>query len=203
MIDQTTEVLALVFLGAVAILFFGTVDFYRKKKRNQKSSEISAKEAGKKIDFSTISRKQNLLTEAELRFFEFLTGELTGHYLIFCQVRLADLLVLPQQNKLSILNRTGMKHVDFVLCEPKNLEIVAAVELDDSSHKRKDRQVRDAFLNELLQATKIPLVRVQIKETYNAADFLIDLRLAVRSTLRDKDITPDLIESLKRNSITV
>ena len=36
-------------------------------------------------------------------------------------------------------NRISSKVLDFVLCDPNNLAIIAAIELDDSSHKRNDR----------------------------------------------------------------
>ena len=41
------------------------------------------------------------------------------------------------------------KHVDFVLSD-QNMNIVAILELDDSSHNRPDRQARDAFVDQIL-----------------------------------------------------
>jgi hypothetical protein len=44
-------------------------------------------------------------------------------------------------------NRIAYKHVDFLLCEPGSMRPVLGVELDDASHERAARQVRDEFVD--------------------------------------------------------
>ena len=40
-------------------------------------------------------------------------------------------------------NRIHAKHIDFVLCDPGNLQPILCIELDDPSHNRPDRIERD------------------------------------------------------------
>ncbi|MEN7973211.1 MAG: DUF2726 domain-containing protein, partial [Verrucomicrobiota bacterium] len=42
---------------------------------------------------------------------------------------------------------------------PSTLAIVAAIELDDKSHQRKDRIKRDQFLNQVMESAGVPLIR--------------------------------------------
>ena len=63
--------------------------------------------------------------------------------------------------------RIRSKHLDFVACDPNDLSIKFAVELDDSSHKRPDRQKRDVFLNQAMEAAQIPLYRFAVKRSYD------------------------------------
>ena len=43
------------------------------------------------------------------------------------------------------------KHVDFVICD-KDMHIKVIIELDDSSHDKKDRKERDEFVDLILQS---------------------------------------------------
>jgi len=45
-------------------------------------------------------------------------------------------------------------------------EIVGAVELDDASHRRSDREARDFFVNVIFSGAGIPLVRVPAQSQY-------------------------------------
>ena len=76
-------------------------------------------------------------------------------------------------------NRISAKHFDFVICANDDLEIVAAVELDDKSHGNRQRQDRDEFLAGLCEAINLPLVRVPAQRAYSLAD----LRVAIGAAL--------------------
>ena len=69
-------------------------------------------------------------------------------------MRLAD-LVTPTASRydksyMSYFGRIKAKHVDFVVFD-QYMRPKAIIELDDSSHDRKDRQERDKFVNEILK----------------------------------------------------
>jgi hypothetical protein len=73
-----------------------------------------------------------------------------AEYQLFAKVRLAD-IVRPVRNASrsgwqTAFNRTAGKHVDFVLCDWSRLSVIAVVELDDSSHERLERSVRDSLV---------------------------------------------------------
>lgn len=44
------------------------------------------------------------------------------------------------------------------------------IELDDKSHQRQDRQVRDEFVENVFRAAKLPLVRIQVKHSYSVTE---------------------------------
>jgi hypothetical protein len=45
-----------------------------------------------------------------------------------------------------------------------------AIELDDSSHAREDRQARDAFVEQVFQAAGVPLLRFPVQHAYNVSE---------------------------------
>ena len=115
--------------------------------------------------------KGTLVTPAERSFLGVLDQVVGQHYRIMAQVRVADVISvkkgLDKQSWGRAFGKIKAKHLDFVACDPNDLSIQFAVELDDSSHKRKDRVERDKFLNEAMQAAGIPLYRFTAKKSYN------------------------------------
>ena len=115
----------------------------------------------------------NLLTAAERSFFGVLQQAVATEYQIFAKVRLAD-IVRPVRNPSRsgwqmAFNRITGKHVDFVLCDSARLSVVAIVELDDSSHGRLERGVRDSLVDSALADAAIPVLRISARQTYSPA----------------------------------
>ena len=50
------------------------------------------------------------------------------------------------------------------------MQILCAVELDDRSHERSDRQQRDAFLDKAFKKAKLPLFHIPCKKNYGAKE---------------------------------
>jgi len=115
-------------------------------------------------------KKGSFFTTGEGSFYRVLKSTLGDEFEIFGQVRIADLLEvkrgLSNSQRQKHFNKIQAKHVDFVLCDPTTLNIICAIELDDKSHKRKDRVARDNFLDEAFKAAGLPLVRFKAKYTY-------------------------------------
>ena len=122
----------------IAFLMFGG----KNKKPKQQHTPISAKP---------------ILTKRELQFFAVLEQALPRAY-IFPQVSFSAILTTKGFYTRSQFNR---KIADFVVCDER-MNIVAVIELDDSSHKGREQQdaVRDAMLNEagypVLRYAQIP-----------------------------------------------
>lgn len=118
--------------------------------------------------------KTPLLSTAEQSFLGVLELALAGRYRIMAKVRVLDLIRvkagLPADKRQSALNRIQSKHVDFVLCQPSDLSVAGAIELDDASHNRASRRQRDAFLDEAFSAAGIPLYRFAAKRAYSVAE---------------------------------
>ncbi len=128
-------------------------------------------------------RRDGLLTAAERAFYGALCRAVEADWQVFAQVRVADLLTVPKEtrNRQSFVSRITSKHVDFVLCDRQTLSPVAALELDDSSHQLANRRQRDIFLDAAFEAAGLPLLRVPVRGSYDAAELhdLIHGHLAV------------------------
>lgn len=91
-----------------------------------------------------------------------------SEHLIWPKVRLLDLLLVEGEGgkRLSAFNRVKAKHIDFVVVRAKDAKPILAIELDDGSHQRADRQERDRFLEELMQKVGLPLLRIRARDFY-------------------------------------
>jgi len=145
------------------------------------TSQKGRQPTSKGEEFSFDARKE-LLSPAERSFFGVLEQAISGEFKVFSKVRLGDLIQpargLPQGRRTSLRNRIQQKHVDFVLCHPDSLAVVGAVELDDSSHGRKDRADRDDFVDRALTSAAVPILRFPARKGYAVPE--------VRAKLTDK-----------------
>lgn len=109
-----------------------------------------------------------LLTPTERGFYYALRQAAGVEFVIFCKVRLADIIhVRPGPGFWQAMRPICMKHLDFVLCDPMTMRPVLAIELDDPSHERPDRAERDRFVEAALAAAQFPLIRFPASNTYN------------------------------------
>jgi hypothetical protein len=112
-------------------------------------------------------RRRGLLSPGERRFFhDGLKPAVDGRYLISFKVRLADVITVDDW-KGKYGRKIAQKHVDFVLVTPKTTRVVAAIELNDTSHEMADREQRDAFVGDALRVAGIPLVGFPIYRQYD------------------------------------
>ncbi|MGG6238744.1 DUF2726 domain-containing protein [Nodosilinea sp. AN01ver1] len=116
------------------------------------------------------SRQKYLFTRAELSFYRALQAAAAEQYHVLGKVRVADVLKPQTENRgdwQRAFNKISAKHFDFVLCDRDSLSILAAVELDDSSHQRSDRIKRDDFLNQAVKSAGLPLIRFPVQPAYD------------------------------------
>lgn len=117
-----------------------------------------------------------LMSESEYRFFSGLKNALGSGFSIFSKVRLEDIIgtkkTLDAKTRMSCRNRVKSRHIDFLVCSPVDSQILAGIELDDSSHQRSDRRKRDAFVNDLFESCKVPLIRVKAAAHYDYENIL-------------------------------
>jgi len=110
----------------------------------------------------------SLLTPTEALFYAKLREAVGPMAVIQCKVRLADVLLAPERDKAALWRVTN-KHVDFLLCAPGSLRPLLAVELDDQSHDRPDRQARDAFVDGAYQGAGLAVLHVPAQQNYDPA----------------------------------
>jgi len=115
-------------------------------------------------------RRKSLLSPAELAFYNVLRAAVGDRFVILIKVGVRDLCEITHREvNQAAFNRVASKHVDFVLCDQVTLHPVAAIELDDSSHYRRDRAERDVFINELFRVIGVALIRHRVQITYDTA----------------------------------
>ncbi|HEX2971091.1 MAG TPA: DUF2726 domain-containing protein [Tepidisphaeraceae bacterium] len=129
-------------------------------------------------------RREEFLSPAELNFFRTLEKAVDPDFYIFSKVRIADLLCVIEgtENYRGWFARISQKHIDFVLANREAVVPVLAIELDDSSHGRLDRQERDEFVDASLEAAGLPLLRVRVQQEYP----LKELAAAIRARITPK-----------------
>jgi|GEM_PF-2120351 len=110
-----------------------------------------------------------ILSEPELAFYHQLCRALP-HFRIFPQVAVNAIMAvekhLPKAKKASLRNRYSQWHVDFVVCELENLEIVSIVEFDGKQHKAAD----DAWRDKVLAQGGYSVHRFRAKTNYTDED---------------------------------
>lgn len=107
--------------------------------------------------------KKSVLTQVEQDFFQRLKEALPNR-IVLAQVELSRVIAanVPKHEELSWFNRINGKSLDFVICKP-DLSVIAAIELDDSSHNRPHRKKADTTKNKALADAGVPLVRFNVK----------------------------------------
>ena len=84
----------------------------------------------------TYIAREKLLTGAEINFFRYLQRAIGDTAMIFCMVRMADILTIKKNLSGKKLKQTlapvAQKHLDFVLVD-EEMNILAAIELNDKS----------------------------------------------------------------------
>lgn len=147
-------------------------------------SWIRARSGRDGSELSDYERIEVLMSPAERSLFGVLKTVAGDELEIFAKVRMADVLAPSRQldpsRRRSALNRTISKHFDYVVCMADDLRVLCAVELDDRSHRRRDRRERDDFVSSTCAAVGLPLVRVKAAPQYSAASLGEQIRLAVR-----------------------
>ncbi|RIE16708.1 DUF2726 domain-containing protein [Candidatus Cryosericum septentrionale] len=127
--------------------------------------------------------KRYLMTRAERSFFGVLEQVTdSSKYYIFPQVSLSNLVTVEKGtgSYQAYHNKVDRKSVDFALFEKSTISPVLAIELDDSSHDREDRQERDAFVDGVLAKVGLPLLHVRAQTTYDPKQLAASIGEAIR-----------------------
>jgi hypothetical protein len=140
--------------------------------------------------------RDDFLSDAEFSFFGVLRQIFDDRYYICPKISLKEIFfVLRPNENMSYHNKIDRKHVDFLLYDLGTRNPVMGIELDDKSHSRSDREQRDVFVNEVFEATGLPLARVTAAASYNLADLKRYLEETLSVNIQSTDEPEVLIES--------
>lgn len=158
-------VILFIFVGALALL--AKILGQRKAPRPEAGPEPSA--ARPPLRYIPQGR---IMSENEAAFLRVLRSTFGDTYLIFAQLPLSRIISPAKGDRsasTAAANRIDRKTVDFVLVHPETMAVVKVIELNDSSHNRRDRQERDNFVREALKQADVPFVEVRAAGSYSAA----------------------------------
>ena len=110
-----------------------------------------------------------VMSKAEQILYFRLKDALPDH-IVLAQVALSRVITPRKgQNTLAAFRSISQKSLDFVVCH-KDGSVVAAIELDDDSHKRKNRANADAAKNNALASAGVKLVRWHVRAIPDEAE---------------------------------
>ncbi|MBI5178115.1 MAG: DUF2726 domain-containing protein [Nitrospinae bacterium] len=102
--------------------------------------------------------KKNPLSKREQEFFWLLKKTLPDH-IILAQVDLKQLIEIGStKDRQKHMNKISQRSIDFVICN-KDFLVLAAIELDDSSHNSKSQKKKDEVKTTYIEAANIPFKR--------------------------------------------
>jgi hypothetical protein len=120
------------------------IEWFRKPERKEEQSQYT---------------KKKPMTHTEIKLY-FRLVEALENYIILAQVQMSSFLEVNANNRSEYytnLNKILMKSVDFLVLDKTGKDIIA-IELQDWTHKRKDRIKSDEFKRKTLKAAGIPLI---------------------------------------------
>ena len=124
--------------------------------------------------------RKPLLSSWERSAFSTLAVQLRPGQHLCPQVRLADLLKVDAPDQKGFwagFNPIAQKSLDFVVVDLASGEAVLAIELDDKTHDRADRQKRDSFVKHALHEAGVPLVRFRPRQRLDIQAYLTGTRV--------------------------
>ena len=123
--------------------------------------------------------RDDFLSQSEHSFYLVLKQVVSDRALICPKVNLGDLFYVKSKDSSkyrTYTNKIDRKHVDFLLCDPKTVEPLLGIELDDRSHKRSDRKARDEFVELVFEAAQLSMVRIPLRRNYSTSEIEAILR---------------------------
>lgn len=133
-------------------------------------------------------RRNFFMTRAEHECYDALVSAVGNEYLVFAQVHLPTLVdnKVVGQNWRGAFRHISEKSVDFVLCDKSYISPKLAIELDDKSHERPERQDRDREVERILQDAGVPLLRLENHGRFNSNE----LSQKIKDTIAGKSTQP-------------
>lgn len=142
--------------------------FFGKKRSNENDISVDHYPADKQERNYKYYVNSRFLTPAEHSFYLVALKVLGDEYMLCPQVNMAAVFrVLNKDHYISAFHRISQKRVDFIVCDAVTMKIMFGIELDDSSHKRKNRMERDEFVEKVFESALLPLLRINVREAYS------------------------------------
>lgn len=128
--------------------------------------------------------KTHIMTQREEKFFLLLNDIFRDKCYIIPQVHLSALLEhrIKGQNWKGAFSHINGKSVDYVLLRSKDLNVLCAVELDDSTHDTADRIERDKEVGWMFGLANVPLIRLRNPENMSKQEIVDSFAKIINKT---------------------
>lgn len=143
---------------AILVLFFVFV-----QKRYLKQDELKD---------SSYKKKGPLLNQQESAFYNALITAVGQHGVVMSKVNLTTVLTPFATDKKQWFianNRIAKSYFDYVVCDPRTLEVRVAIELDNGKELDKGKVERQKLLIHVCKSAGIPLIGANIKHSYQVS----------------------------------
>ncbi|HGS5470868.1 TPA: DUF2726 domain-containing protein [Vibrio parahaemolyticus] len=141
-----------------------------------------------RFDEYPYERAGPLLTPAEHNFYKVLEKVLPSGYIVTFKVRIGDVLKvrkgIDKKRAFVMRGKVQQKHFDFVICRLDDMKVACCIELNDSSHNRRDRAKRDAFVRSACKAAGVTLLEVKNRRSY----VIDDIREMVKAAIQGESV---------------
>jgi len=177
------DLLTIVIVLMVVIVVIGLIKAQNRPESLQADVEAS----------SPYIKRHNVFSVAERIFYRALKSAVGHQYEIFVQVRVADLLDVQKGMSRSdhekYMNKIKSKRIDFVLCDPLDLKVICAIELDDSDlHEFATVQI-DQFLHASFEKAGLALLHCKARHTYSDQDIIALLQTKLPVTIAASELS--------------
>lgn len=126
-----------------------------------------------------VQRKASLFSPVERSFLGLLEKAVQNEYRIINRVKLADVLDVrdsaSEKSRRSTLLKLNAKYLDYVLCDPESMKVIAIVDLVNTHNKEGHKAVPDWFVSGALETAGIPYLRIGIKAGYTVTELQMAL----------------------------
>ncbi|PMH46124.1 hypothetical protein BCU68_08605 [Vibrio sp. 10N.286.49.B3] len=118
-------------------------------------------------------KKVAVLTNSETAFYNALK-EAVGQYAVVCpKVNMSSVLVPVKTKRKKDLfiatNKISRSFFDFVVCDPRTMEVRVIIELDNGHALNKGKVEREKLLIHVCKSANIPLIGASVKHSYQVS----------------------------------
>lgn len=155
--------LALILIIVIYKAYF--IENLNKKEDENEDIEEDSYE-NQSIRDESLYEKKLLLTKAEYLFWKCLKVKCDMNEILICpKVRMEDFIYINTKDFKTRQKHRGhikSRHIDFILCDI-HLNIIAGIELDDSTHNKEEVKIVDEMKDKIFTAINIPLFRIPVR----------------------------------------
>ncbi|CAM3724291.1 DUF2726 domain-containing protein [Rheinheimera salexigens] len=121
-----------------------------------------------------VQKRNSIFSPVERAFMQLLEQAVSSEYKVLNRVKLADIIEIKKgvgdKTHNSTLRKLNAKYLDFVLCDPNDMRVIAVLDLVNNTNKEGHKAIPDWFVNGALDAAAVPYLRMKIKAGYTASE---------------------------------